>query len=68
MLLSRQLFVGRYEREEQERGAQSQREGERRVPGSCQDVATPFGHHQPVGQGLNNPAHHQLPQDAPRLS
>lgn len=61
------LFVGRNEREEQERGSQSQREGERRVPGPSEDAASPIGHHQSARQGLHHTTHHQLPQDAARL-
>lgn len=38
-----------YEGEKQERGAISAREGERRVHGTGQDVATSIGHHIATG-------------------
>ncbi len=60
------LFIqaaGSEEGEVTGRGAIAAGKGELWVLWTGQDAAAAGRHHQPAGQGLHHPAHHQLPED-----
>ena len=70
MLTLRLQFQSRDDQgtQEQERRAESEGEGKRRILRTRQVTPAARGHHESAGQGLRNQAHHQLPKDAAGLS